>query len=69
MVSSNGAVVALRAPEDTPAADAAATPTAAAAPAPPPAGPDARAVSEEVYKLLAKRSRIERERTGVQRWR
>lgn len=70
LLPSNGAVVALRAPEDAPVADAASTasPAAATSAAPPPA-PDARAVAEETYKLIAKRARIDRERMGVQRWR
>jgi hypothetical protein len=50
-------------------AAAAAAPAAAAAGPAAPAPPDARQVADEVFKLLERRLRIERERTGVQRWR
>lgn len=64
-----GPVVALRAPEDAPApapADAGAPAPGAPAPAPP--APDARKIVEEVLHVLERRLRVERERTGVQRW-
>jgi hypothetical protein len=64
--------VPLLAPEDpAPVTPTPAVRTEQAGPPEPeaPHGPDTRAVAEEVYRLLDHRLRLERERTGVQRWR
>ena len=67
------AVVALRQPQsEEPPATGAAGPAPSETVrtvAPPPDVPDVRTLADDVYQLLERRLRIERERTGVLRWR
>jgi Domain of unknown function (DUF4157) len=66
LADETSSAVASPTPTEEPAPAAAAP---GAAPPAPPSPPDARQVADEVYKLIERRLRIERERTGVQRWR